>query len=460
MVNVNKNIVPGKAAEKAEEKAPMRRPRNKALNSSKKLPDSIKERRKQKLNCSRAEVINQLVNEEQIYTQEEAEELCNDFEAQTGATIERLASTEEVDNYDGEFWATKDGVTQLWCRGNGFWYPKEEDYESDGSLGVELANKNSSTMGVPELDTAVSDFLDKTNAEFDSQLRLENSSVDGNTLKVRFADNSSVFDESMDKKNEKNIRSLEDRIYDFAKELGKKIKEFGPEVDLLYLEWPESYYQEWYIDDLNSSKKLDCAEGSKVVKCLPDDQMADSIRNALEIIKDDAVAEHAYPYENDIPFFVSRYDPQLHTVRVSSADNESWAYDGVSDKIEVLVRYAKMYAKWLNEHPEYLDDDDLDSSKKLNCSEDETADVTVTTESGNEISIKEIKVVQNPSTNELALYVPENEDDEIPDGFVVLGDVVATATAEAPEEEVKEELEETGEEEPEEGELDASKKKN
>lgn len=134
MVNVNKNIVPGKPAEssvKTEPQAPARRPRNQELNSSKKLPDSIKSRRKQKLNCSREQVINQLVNEEQIYTQEEAEELVSSFEEQTGATVERLATVEEVDEKDGEFWATKDGRTTLWCRGNGMWYDSGISAEGD-----------------------------------------------------------------------------------------------------------------------------------------------------------------------------------------------------------------------------------------------------------------------------------------------------------------------------------------
>lgn len=69
---------------------------------------------------------------------------------------------------------------------------------------------------------------------------------------------------------------------------------------------------------------------------------------------------------------------------------------------------------------------DFDSSRKpaqktrMNCS----ADVKITTESGNEVSMSEIKVVQNPSTNELALYIPENDEDAIPEGFVVIGDVV------------------------------------
>lgn len=153
MVNVNKNIVPGKKAEssaKTEPQAPARRPRNQELNSSKKLPDSIKNRRKQKLNCSREQVIDQLVNEEQIYTQEEAEELVNAFEEQTGATVERLATVEEVEEQDGEFWATKDGRTTLWCRGNGMWYDSGISDEGDALDSSCGENLDSSAEGTAE----------------------------------------------------------------------------------------------------------------------------------------------------------------------------------------------------------------------------------------------------------------------------------------------------------------------
>ena len=124
MVPVKKPIIAAKAPEAAEPQK--RRPRNTELNSSKKLLDSIKDRRKQKLNCSRGQVIDQLVNEEGIYTLDEAEELVSSFEEQTGATVDRLATPEEVEEQDGEFWATKDGRTSLWCRGNGMWYEKKK----------------------------------------------------------------------------------------------------------------------------------------------------------------------------------------------------------------------------------------------------------------------------------------------------------------------------------------------
>ena len=70
----------------------------------------------------------------------------------------------------------------------------------------------------------------------------------------------------------------------------------------------------------------------------------------------------------------------------------------------------------------------VDSSKNqsVNCAAGESG--TVYTDSGNEVAITDIKVVQNPETNALALFVPENGDDEIPEGFTVIGDVIAAAS--------------------------------
>lgn len=79
----------------------------------------------------------------------------------------------------------------------------------------------------------------------------------------------------------------------------------------------------------------------------------------------------------------------------------------------------------------------LDSScgSKLNSADDESGEpagkdaeaVVITTESGNEVALSDIKIVQNPDTNELALFVKETEDDEIPEGFVVIADAAQAA---------------------------------
>lgn len=60
------------------------------------------------------------------------------------------------------------------------------------------------------------------------------------------------------------------------------------------------------------------------------------------------------------------------------------------------------------------------------------ADIKITTESGNEVSMQDIKIVQNPDTNELAIFIPEDEDETIPEGFSVIGMVVPDTLGSAP----------------------------
>lgn len=54
----------------------------------------------------------------------------------------------------------------------------------------------------------------------------------------------------------------------------------------------------------------------------------------------------------------------------------------------------------------------------------DASDIKITTESGNEVSMLDIKIVQNPDTNELAIFIPEDENETIPEGFSVIGMVV------------------------------------
>ena len=60
------------------------------------------------------------------------------------------------------------------------------------------------------------------------------------------------------------------------------------------------------------------------------------------------------------------------------------------------------------------------------------ADVKITTESGNEVSMQDIKIVQNPDTNELAIFIPEDEEETIPEGFTVIGMVIPDAVGSKP----------------------------
>lgn len=61
---------------------------------------------------------------------------------------------------------------------------------------------------------------------------------------------------------------------------------------------------------------------------------------------------------------------------------------------------------------------DTDGGDAIGEGSDEVA--MITTESGNEVALSDIKIVQNPETNEISLFIKEDEDEEIPEGFVVI----------------------------------------
>lgn len=362
MVNVNKNIKPGVKAEPA---APKRRPRNQELNSSKKtLPDSIRSRRRQKLNCSRESVINQLVNEEQIYTQEEAEELIDSFEEQTGATVVRLATMDEVENEGGEFWATKDGKTTLWCRGNGFWY---DSGSIDMNSSVNKAARN------------------KLNSSIDSHI----------------------------------LDPIYDTLYNSA-----TAEEYAK-----YFEVP--------VEDVHELTQVvrDNGYGDVVGYLTAKPEYSDALSfNAIDgaIVLEDG------------------------TVGIVVRDR----FHEIVTDIEMLIDNGRL--------PKNLDSSRKPAQKtRMNCS----ADIKITTESGNEVSMQDIKIVQNPDTNELAIFIPEDEEETIPEGFTVIGMVVPDAVGSTPAIEGGDVCPECGqdpcvcegeggEDEEDEGELDSSKKKN
>lgn len=358
MVNVNKNIVPGKKAESSDKttsQAPARRPRNTALNSSKKLPDSIKSRRKQKLNCSREQVIDQLVNEEQIYTQEEAEELVSSFEEQTGATVDRLATVEEVEEQDGEFWATKDGRTTLWCRGNGMWY--------DSGISDEGAALNSSKKSEHTKRRSLNSSL--------------STGLEGLIEAVKASDAQDYYDKF-------------------------KVMQTNPAYE------EELMADAYYKAEQMLSEKLG----------VPNVMLETSVqqgRGSVDAYADGGTGEHLASYD-----FEDESEAIWDIIKNWNGDANGLV-DAVAEKV---VDFVSMSAG-------------LDSSRSqsMNCSADDETnldDIKITTESGNEVSMQDIKIVQNPDTNELAIFIPEDEEETIPEGFTVIGMVVPDALDSAP----------------------------
>lgn len=504
MVNVNKDIVPGKKAKSAKPKATARRPRNTALNSSKKLPDSIKNRRKQKLNCSREQVIDQLVNEEQIYTQEEAEELVSSFEEQTGATVERLATPEEVEEQDGEFWATKDGRTTLWCRGNGMWYDSGISAEDDALDSSKKLNCDAS--GISGAQDLLQKFVEDAASKFRTNLTLEwkpyswKWSPEKKTIRYVIHDSDEDYTTSAITRSPSSAEKFAESVRTFIqKTVIPYLVDNAPEVDRIHglFEDGNSYLElgdfstdapdvdkNDYDEELDNSKKLNSASG----KYEPDNAKGLYPDNWLVQGEGSGTIEDDLPrakrlFENWLTRAGSAYGIQLYlytwyladqnhgkgdirrSLQVEFTDPEATGsnspvnYDGpnAQEFYDDMAEFfdTQLFPAIKKEDPtvdmvfimggpvgyqEYELNSSKDSSGALNCSSGEPegdadggesigegvdlSDIKITTESGNEVSMEDIKIVQNPDTNELAIFIPEDEEETIPEGFSVIGMVV------------------------------------
>lgn len=90
--------------------------------------------------------------------------------------------------------------------------------------------------------------------------------------------------------------------------------------------------------------------------------------------------------------------------------------------------FKKMNAGCHGEKKMNASDDDVEVDETLMQDDAEFVDDVesiVTDEQGNEIVVDEMLVVQNPDTNEISLFVPTEEDDQVPEDVEVIGEVTA-----------------------------------
>ena len=350
MVSVNKNIKPGVKVEPA---SPKRRPRNQALNSSKKLSGQGKlaELRKQKLNCSTGRLPAEYVPYYKVVSEQE-------FADTVGTDVDTLREiVAEIEVEYGEnvvgYIIAKDEYGDAFVEAN-----IESGFITES--GRVLNGSNEGYIYSSEMKNA---------AQVNAGL---NSSVD-----TRFE---KYFDKVTDQ-----------QLADF----------YGIDVE--------------EIIDVN--KDIENANYGKVVAhYIPKSEYAEVLVDgdweSLDILDDGTVG-----------------------FSLGEGGGKATRFYGVDiDTIEERLAEAG------------LNSSRTAKKTRMNCS----ADTKITTESGNEISMSEIKVVQNPSTNELALFIPENDEDIIPEGFTVIGDVVSAGGEEA--EDSEEDESEKSEE------LDSSKK--
>ena len=381
MVNVNKPI--SKDDGKVQ-KVENRRPRNTELNSSKKITKSLAAMRK--LNCSREAALEEL---KQWFSDDEAKEYIDSFEEQTGAKVTRLATAEEAEQYDGDFWATKDGEEALWCRGNGMWYKKDD---LDSSCGDKADVNSSAELDSAEQQTSGNGWWEDDGSYF---AKLDKDAIgDAMVNAVKYIDSKTDWDHmqgKVDMKDDEEYAFRYDRASVFVEDDSLPGTEVAPRND----------------DSIEKLQKGD-------------------FDNALCYV---SVGEnYCYALGKDV----------VGAIHQLATDPASIWYKLYPDNLKS------------KNAPETDTEAEVDSSKKLNCAED--GEPKIMTESGNEISLSDIQIVQNPETNEISLFIKEDEDEEIPEGFVV----IATATQPAlPVEETEVEEVAEGDEE-----LDSSKKKN
>lgn len=359
MVNVNKDIVPGKKAG-VQSTTKQRRPRNTELNSSKSATSAITGvnlANIRKLNCSRESVLQEL---RRWLSEEEAKDYLEAFENETGTQVVRLASPEEA-ALDGDFWAVKDGKEQLWYRTDGEWYTKDD---LDGACG--------------KTDT-------------DSSLNCESGSA-------KVSGTVTIYNDFADLDNDTTERLLRSRIE-------KAVP--GAKVDFEK------------VNDTDVKVMIDCP-----------DVDAEKARLAVE--------------SSDVTKSV---DWESSTKEFDSAKDVDKTSEGTT----------------LNSSAEPEGDTDGGDSVSEGV---DLSDIKITTESGNEVSMEDIKIVQNPDTNELAIFIPEDEEETIPEGFSVIGMVVPDMVGSVPAIECSDVCPECGQDpcvcESTDGgeELDSSKKKN
>lgn len=77
--------------------------------------------------------------------------------------------------------------------------------------------------------------------------------------------------------------------------------------------------------------------------------------------------------------------------------------------------------------------------QKMNCSEDtdfegddedfvEDVENVVVDEEGNAVEVDAMLIVQDPETNEISLFIPDNESDDVPESLNIIGEVISADT--------------------------------
>lgn len=467
MVNVNKNIKP---SVKAKHAAPKRRPRNQALNSSKKLSGQGKlaELRKQKLNCSTGRLPAEYVPYYKVVSEQE-------FADTVGTDVDTLREiVAEIEVEYGEnvvgYIIAKDEYGDAFVEAN-----IESGFITES--GRVLNGSNEGYIDSSEMKNAAQVNAGLNSSRTAKKTRMNCSSIDSHILDP-------IYDTLYNSATAEEYANYFEVPVEDVNELAPVVRDNGYGDVVGYLIAKPEYSDALRFNAIDGAMVLEDGTVGIVVR----DRFHDIVTDIEMLIENgrlpknldsslkpaqrtrmncsrwdwDAWDEYGTPADvtPSIQTAVDGYGEGLVVDKVLTPTggigkylNKQgitqliFIYDGEDrDSYEEIVGWDG--TKIIDDFTPYNLADIRDravesgfavnSNKKtrMNCS----ADTKITTESGNEISMSEIKVVQNPSTNELALFIPENDEDIIPEGFTVIGDVVSAGGEEAENSEESEEL--------------------
>lgn len=414
MVNVNKPIAKG---EGNVQSTPKRRPRNQELNSSKKTSGQGKlaALKKRKLNCS----VGNIPAEYEPYYEVISEQ---EFADTVGTDVDNLR--EIVAEIENEYNEKVVGYLTAKTKYADAFVDANIDSGFITESGKVLNGSDEGYIGTGEMEYAA--------AHVDDEDSLDSACGDK-------ADVDSSKELNCDASG---ISGAQDLLQKFVEDAASKFR------TNLTLEW-KPYSWKW-----SPEKK----EIQYVIHEQPEDEDGDYTMSAItrspSAVEEFADSVKTFIQQTVIPYLVDN---------APEVDRIHGLFDDGSSYLQLGDFSTGAPDTDSNDYDEEFDSScgdkvDADSSKKLNCDAegDAEGDAKITTESGNEVSISDIQIIQNPDTNELSLFIKEDEDEEIPEGFVV----IATATQAAlPAGDI---CPNCGQEPCvcEEGELDSSKKKN
>lgn len=423
MVGVNKPI--RKTGDSAQN-APKRRPRNTELNSSKRKTgqQALAELRKQKLNCSAGRIPNELKPYYQEITQDEFAKIVgadpaalsgiiSDIENEYGEKIVGYVTCKP--EYEAAFLDA--GIDTGLITESG----KVLNGVDDGYISGSAVDYAAAHVDDPDLSSSTDESVNCSRWDWD---RWDNFTVPAGEDVVD-AVKAAMTDYDSNYTVEKVLVPNKSGIRDYLGKQGISALIFAKSD--AYSEPDDEIILGWDGSDIDDSSPYNLADIlDKSVGLGSDEADVDSSKEQSMNCSNESAADTSL--DKALEFLNAGNVPEIQNARVFDNDGQIMVLYPDSESGKYMLMEATVTGeptsgdKVMEDYQKSTGSLDSSKDQSMNCSEGDV--VTITTESGNEVPLSEVKVIQNPSTNELMLYVPENSDDEIPEGFTVVYDVV------------------------------------